>query len=77
MTSEVRKEFTNAVLGQSLMGVKNHWQQQIFAGRAAPPPVKETEAEVVAFVAATPGAIGYVSTSASLSSGVKVITTSE
>jgi ABC-type phosphate transport system substrate-binding protein len=38
-----------------------------------PPPVKTTDEEVVAFVASTPGAIGYVSPSALLPEGVKPV----
>ena len=71
LTSPVRKEFASAVLGQSLLVVNNYWQQQIFAGRAAPPPVKGTDAAVVEFVSATPGAIGYVTAGYSLPKGVK------
>jgi len=38
-----------------------------------PPPVKQTDQDVLAFVAATPGAIGYVSTSIPLPEGVREI----
>jgi ABC-type phosphate transport system substrate-binding protein len=77
LTSLVRKEFSSAVLRQSLLVVNNYWQQQIFAGRAAPPPVRDTDARVVEFVSATPGAIGYVSAGHALPKGVKALAMSE
>ena len=73
MASRVRKEFSEHILGQSLLGVKSYWQQQVFSGRAVPPPVKETEAEVLAFVAGTAGAIGYVSANVELPPSVKTV----
>jgi ABC-type phosphate transport system substrate-binding protein len=61
----VRTAFTRDVLkveGLSQMSaVENYWQQVLFSGRGTPPAVKGSDAEVLAFVAATPGAIGYVS----------------
>jgi ABC-type phosphate transport system substrate-binding protein len=77
MTSLVRKDFSSAVLRQSLLVVKNYWQQQIFAGRAEPPPVRDTDARVVEFVLATPGAIGYVSEGYAYPKGVKALAVSE
>jgi ABC-type phosphate transport system substrate-binding protein len=69
----VRAEFSTAVLGRAVGAVETYWQQQIFAGKDVPPPSKATDDEVIAFVRATPGAIGYVSAGAA-TSGVKVIT---
>ena len=50
-----------------MSAVANYWQRQIFSGRGTPPPIKESDAEVIAFVAANPGAIGYVSADAEVS----------
>lgn len=77
MTSPVRKDFSREVLRQSLLVVDNYWKQQIFAGRATPPIVKGTDAAVVEFVSATPGAIGYVSTDYLLPNGVRALTIRE
>jgi hypothetical protein len=38
-----------------------------------PPPVKSSDAEVLAFVAGMPGAIGYVSVGATIPPNVKVL----
>lgn len=73
LASPVRKAFADAVLRQSILEVTHYWRQQLFAGRSAPPPVKGTDADVVAFVSATPGAIGYVSTTVTLPKEVKVL----
>jgi ABC-type phosphate transport system substrate-binding protein len=74
--SAVRTEFTRDVLDSAGMSrisaVESYWQQQIYSGRGVPPPVKASDAEVVAFVAANPGGIGYVSAVAD-TAGVKVL----
>jgi ABC-type phosphate transport system substrate-binding protein len=53
--------------------VKSYWQQQIFSGRDVPPPEKQTENDVVAFVRSNPGAIGYVSKGVDIGRGVKAL----
>lgn len=70
--SAVREAFSEAVHGRSVSSIKNYWQRQIFSGREVPPPEVRSDSEVVAFVRRTPGAIGYVSSSARLD-GVKEI----
>jgi ABC-type phosphate transport system substrate-binding protein len=63
----VRDAFTRSVLAVEGMGqissVQNFWLQQVYSGRNTPPAVKAGDAEVLAFVEANPGAVGYVSTS--------------
>jgi ABC-type phosphate transport system substrate-binding protein len=73
-TSPVRAAFSKEVLGKAVSAVEQFWIQQVFAGKETPPVSKATDAEVLDFVKATPGAIGYVAASAELPSGVKVIT---
>jgi len=70
--SPVREAFSKDALGESVAAVQTYWQKQISAGRARPPAVKSSDAEVLALVAATPGAIGYVSAEAD-TSAVKVL----
>ena len=69
---EVRNAFSEDVHGRSANSVKKYWQRLIFTGRGTPPEEMKSERDVVAFVAANPGAIGYVSPSAS-TSGVKTV----
>ena len=71
--SEVREEFSQAVHGRSTSAIKSHWQRMIFSGRGVPPPEKATVQEVLAFVTATQGAVGYVPSGTPIRSGVKVI----
>lgn len=71
-TAQVREAFSREIHGRSAAQIRNYWQQQLFAGRAVPPVEKLTDAEVVAFVRQTPGAIGYVARGTPVA-GVKVI----
>jgi ABC-type phosphate transport system substrate-binding protein len=71
--SAVRDAFSRIVLKQPLPAVDTYWQRQIASGRALPPPVKTSDAEVLAYVAATPGAIGYVVGGLNLTPGVKLL----
>lgn len=70
--ASLRARFSRSVHHKSVAAVKSHWQQMIFSGRGVPPLELRSDAEVVAFVQRDPGAIGYVSTSASLNE-VKVV----
>ena len=70
--SSVRGNFTKEIHSKKPAAINAYWQKQIFAGRATPPPEKGSDAEVVAYVQANPGAIGYVSSGASVG-GVKVV----
>jgi ABC-type phosphate transport system substrate-binding protein len=64
--------FAKTILGKSPSALESYWQQQIFAGKDVPPPEKRSDVDVIAYVRATPGAIGYVSTAAALGPGVKI-----
>ena len=68
----VREAFSKAVHGRSTKQIESFWQQQIFSGKDVPPDQKGTDAEVVAWVKANAGAIGYVSADAPVT-GVKVV----
>ena len=56
----VRAEFSRGALGRSARAVKNYWHQQVFTGRAVPPPELGGDADVVSFVPANRDVIGYV-----------------
>ncbi|HEX9187052.1 MAG TPA: hypothetical protein VGB87_08280 [Vicinamibacteria bacterium] len=70
--SSVRKSFSNDVLQQGVVAVQVYWQRKMSNG-VAPPPVKTSDEEVLSYVAATPGAIGYVSASTPLPDSVKPV----
>ncbi len=71
-SSDVRGKFSKKVIKKSVSAVVSYWQKKIFSGRAVPPPTKGSDKAVVRYVATHPGAIGYISSSASLK-GVKVL----
>ena len=71
--SAVREAFSRGVLKQPLPAVDTYWQRQIASGRALPPPVKTSDAEILAYVASSPGAIGYVVAGMNLTPGVKLL----
>jgi ABC-type phosphate transport system substrate-binding protein len=68
----IREHFTKFVHQRQLKSILYFWQQQIFSGRGYPPPMLESDAAVVEYVARAPGAVGYVSRGTRLS-GVKVL----
>jgi ABC-type phosphate transport system substrate-binding protein len=70
--SPITAAFSVGVLHRAPNVVEAYWQQQIFSGRATPPPERPDDAAVVEYVAANPGAIGYVSPSA-VTALVKVV----
>ena len=72
-SSAAREAFSRAVHGKSAGAVESFWQEQIFAGKETPPPTRGSDADVLAFVRAKPGAIGYVSSAAVLGTDVKVV----
>ena len=73
-TSPVRKSFSEAVLGMPVAAAVQYWQKQMFETRPLrPPAVRGSDAEVIAFVAKTEGAVGYVSKTATLPPGVRTI----
>ena len=71
--SAARESFSKDVLGRKTPAVRSHWLQVIFSGRGVPPPEKASDKEVIAYVKAHPGAIGYVSGSTA-TNDVKVLT---
>jgi len=72
MRSSIRRSFAADVLQRPLMELQIFWSRRMATG-IAPPPVKQTDEEIVAFVAATPGSIGYVSAAQPLPEGVRQI----
>ena len=69
----VREAFTQAIHGKTPQAIRAYWQQQIFAGRQVPPPERDSDEQVLAYVRTTVGAVGYVRPTARLGPGVKVV----
>lgn len=70
--SPTREAFSQQIHGKGVGAIHSYWQRQIFSGRGKPPQVKRSDAEVIAWVSSTPGAIGYVAANAAVV-GVRVI----
>lgn len=71
--SAVREGFSRQVHHKGTAAVKAYWQQMIFSGREVPPPEKASARDVVAFVGANPGGVGYVPVGTPLGSDVKSV----
>ncbi len=71
--SITRAYFLSDVMGgKSALALKTFWQKRVFSGRDTPPVEKGSDEEVVAFVRANPGAVGYVAPATPVA-GVKVV----
>ena len=56
----VRDRFRDEVIRKTSSQLKSYWNQQIFSGKGVPPPESDSTAEVIAYVLANPGGIGYL-----------------
>jgi ABC-type phosphate transport system substrate-binding protein len=75
--SSTRQAFCARILKRPVAAVRRFWQQRIFSGRDVPPPELDSDESVLHYVAKHAGAIGYVSATAQLGTGVKVISVRE
>jgi len=71
-TSDVREAFSQSILGMPVAGVRDYWMDKIGKG-LWPPRTKETDADVIAYVASHPGGIGYVAAGTPIPSRVKIL----
>lgn len=55
--------FLSKVMKMSVTAYNASWTKKSFRDGLSPPPLRSSDAEVIAFVRRTPGAIGYVSSS--------------
>lgn len=71
--SPLREAFSQRVHGQPLAAVMKFWMRQITEGRGVPPPVKASDADVIAYVSSKRGAVGYVAAETPLPATVRVL----
>jgi len=64
--------FVKEYLGKTDAALQTYYRSLVFTGKASMPKMLAADAEVVAYVAKTKGAIGYVGTATS-TAGVKVL----
>lgn len=67
-----REQFCKAYTGKSAGAVKSIWAKAVFSGRAVPPKMLESEADIKSEVAKDKNAVGYVNES-SVDSSVRVV----
>lgn len=63
-SASIRGDFYQKATGRSVAQVKATWARLTFTGKGTPPKELKSDAEVKAFVASDPKAIGYVDASA-------------
>ena len=71
--SKLREAFTWEIFGQRALAVESYWRQQLVTGGRRPPPVKDSDAKVIAYVASEPGTIGYVAAGTELPDSVRIL----
>lgn len=75
---DTHDKFLNDVLGMSNVQFDTYWKQVIFTGKGRPPQTVDTEEEMVNYVTATEGAVGYIDSGTSHSEAYEVeVKTSE
>jgi hypothetical protein len=72
--SPLRRDFNQVVHHRDGHAIKTYWNLLIFSGREVPPPIVQSDADVVALVASHPGAIGYVGLDTPLDDRVRPLT---
>jgi len=68
----VHEAFVKQYLGKTDAALQTYYRSLVFTGKASMPKTLDADAEVVAYVAKTKGAIGYVGAGAS-TAGVKTL----
>lgn len=56
-----RLEFDTQVLGRSSSQIQAYWSKLVFTGKGNPPKEMASDADTIAYIKKTPGAVGYVS----------------
>lgn len=69
----LHETFIEQYVDRSVQRFVTYWRQMVFTGKGIPPKSFARESELVAYVASTPGSVGFASTAANVS-GVKVLT---
>ena len=71
--TQTRATFSEEVHGQGVGEIRTYWQQAAFSGAGTAPLERGSDADIIAFVKSTPGAVGYISADTD-AAGVKVLT---
>lgn len=55
-----REHFTRQVIRKTPAQLRSYWNQQVFSGKGVPPPEGASIADIIAYVVANPGGVGYI-----------------
>lgn len=69
----VHEAFLKKFVGKNDAAFRTAWRSLVFTGQGSMPKTFDTEAALLEYVAATPGAIGYASGGAATHEGVKTL----
>lgn len=67
-SSDIHEEFLKKFVGRSTAQYSNYWKKQVFTGKGRLPKQFDSESKLIEYVSATDGAVGYVSSGASMGS---------
>lgn len=73
LSGDIHERFLKSYIGKTEKQYNTYWKKQVFTGKGSPPQEFDSDQAMVAFVAQTVGAIGYVSAGVDVSK-VKTIT---
>jgi ABC-type phosphate transport system substrate-binding protein len=68
------EQFLKEYLGKTDAALATYYRSLVFTGKASMPKICASDAEMAAYVAKTKGAIGYVTSAAAATGGVKTLT---
>jgi ABC-type phosphate transport system substrate-binding protein len=71
--TQVREEFSVAVLGRPLQAVQAYWRGKVYSEDAVPPPELGSDQAVIQYIRGHAQAIGYVSPETALPAGVHAV----
>lgn len=71
-TGAAHEAFLKAYVGKSDQGLRNHFKSLVFTGKGSMPKSFASDAEIAKYVAATKGAIGYISGGADAGAAKKI-----
>ena len=75
--SSVYETFLKEYIDKTIFQYTNYWKKQVFTGKGRMPKTFDSSAELIEFVAATEGAIGFVAAQETIPETVIILTITE
>jgi ABC-type phosphate transport system substrate-binding protein len=64
--SEIHRQFLGKFIKKTPAQFRNYWRRKVFTGEGKSPKSFKNEAELIAYIAKTKGAVGYISTASAV-----------